>query len=244
MRSADRRLARVFPLALLWPAVVAAALVLSGCATPTAPTVRVVGSLLSPLWTGPPQAAAFAARLNPALTYLYLAEDGHAPVFLALGYIEPSQPPTLVWYSAAQEVLRTQGGRLVGLTEQSASSARLRFDQGIPVWPTATAGPTTYTRSWDFPNRYRFGLPDQVQLHPRGWQQVPPALLRHVRSQLQSSAYAQWQWFEETSTLMPPAWFAVAALAGQQQVVYSYQCLSAERCFHLAPWPLALTPLP
>lgn len=244
MRIAVRKRRTAVASALLLPALVAVVLLFSGCATPNAPTVRVVGSLLSPLWSGPAPAAAFSVQLNPALTYLYLAQSGQSSVFLVLGYVEPSQPSTLVWYSAQQEVLRTQGGRLVGLTEQSASSAVLRSDQAIPAWPAATAAPIAYTRSWDFPNRYRFGLPDRVQLQPRSWQQVPPALLRHVRTQLQSNAYPQWQWFEESSTLMPPAWFAVAAVAGQQQVVYSYQCLSAERCFHLAPWPLAHTPLP
>jgi len=252
----------------LLPAL-AAAFLLSGCASTTDPALRAFGSLVGPLWSGPTKPAALAGRLSPALTYLYLAEDRGDPVFLALGYVEPSQPPTLVWYSAQQEVLRTRSGRLVGLAGLSAEAFAMRFDHGFPMWsaapalaptaaapaapaaPSATphtppvqATPLAYTRTWDFPNRYRFGLPDRVQLQPRAWQQVPPALLRHVRSQLQSSAYPQWQWFEESSTLMPSAWFALAAVGGQQQVVYSYQCLSAERCFHLAPWPLALTSLP
>lgn len=227
--------------------LVAAAGLLLGCASPSSPTVRVFASVLGPVLSGPVSTQAMAARLNPALTYLYLAETGRAPVFLALGYIDPGEPPTLVWYSAELEVLRTRSGRLVGLSGAPDGPSAVRFEPGFPTWSAALGASGAglgFERIWDFPLRYRFGQVDRVQMSAVAWQQVPPELLRHVRSSLGSSAYSQWQWFQESSTLMPSAWFAVALVAGQPQVVYSYQCLSPQRCFHLAPWPIAQIQLP
>lgn len=225
------------------------ATVVAACAAP-APTAQ---ALLHVAWPrSADQATALqsrAARLNPAFTYLYLGQPGLDPAFLVLGYIEPGEPPTLVWFSANQEVVRTRAGHLSGLTGLPEGTAAMRFDPGLPSWATligsARSGASAaFARVWDVPGQYRFGLRDTVTLSPVPQQRLPGAIRRHLRHALGQTNYSQWQWFEATSTSMPTAWYALAPVGGQPQVVYSFQCLSAERCLHLAPWPVGAVALP
>lgn len=225
------------------------ATLVAGCAAPS-PAVQVLLHLVGTGSAGEAEAVGSrAARLNPALTYLYLGQPGQDPAFLVLGYIEPGEPPTLVWFSANREVVRTRAGHLTGLAGLPEGKAAMRFYPGLPSWSALTASApdraaSTFTRAWDVPEQYRFGLRDTVTLSPVPPQRLPSAITRYLRNALGQTAYTQWQWFEATSTIMPTAWYAVAPVAGQPQVVYSLQCLSAERCLHLAPWPVGGVALP
>ena len=209
------------------------------------------------------------AQLNPALTYLYVQAPGQSPVFFVLGYVEPaaheSGPATLVWFSAMREVLRTQNGRLVGLTGVPQGKTALSWKPPAPAWadllaytpPSAVApqaqtspeavvpfAPPSFVRTWDEPARYRFGRTDRVSLHPQRWPDLPNTVLRHLRGPLAGANYTNWNWFLQRSDRAPHAWFGLAPVAGVVQVVYSFQCLDADTCFHIAPWPLGQVALP
>jgi len=243
---------------------------LQGCAS-APPAVVALANALGPALTGGPGALPSQAQLNPALTYLYVQAPGQSPVFFVLGYVEPaaheSGPATLVWFSAMREVLRTQNGRLVGLTGVPQGKTALSWKPPAPAWadllvqtppttvavaPRATTSPAAvgtlappnFVRTWDEPARYRFGRTDRVSLHPQRWSDLPNTVLRLLRGPLAGADYTNWNWFVQRSDREPQAWFALAPVAGVKQVVYSFQCLDADTCFHIAPWPLGQVALP
>jgi len=249
------------------PCLLASAL-LQGCAS-APPAVGALAGAIGPALTGGSAPLPSRAQLNPALTYLYVQAPGRDPVFFVLGYVEPAAdeagPATLVWFSALREVLRTQNGRLVGLTGVPQGKAALSWNPPAPAWadllaqtppaavtPQATTSPEavgafahpSFVRTWDEPARYRFGRTDRVSLHPQSWPDLPNAVLRHLRGPLAGADYTHWNWFVQRSDREPQAWFALAPVAGVKQVVYSFQCLDADTCFHIAPWPLGQVALP
>lgn len=241
---------------------------LQGCAS-APPAVGALVGAIGPALTGGTAPLPSQAQLNPALTYLYVQAPGQDPVFFVLGYVEPaaheSGPATLVWFSALREVLRTQNGRLVGLTGVPQGKASLSWSPPAPAWadllalpssaamaPQAstssaavgTLAPPSFVRTWDEPARYRFGRTDRVSLHPQRWPDLPNTVLRHLRGPLAGADYTHWNWFVQRSDREPQAWFALAPVGGVKQVVYSFQCLDADTCFHIAPWPLGQVALP
>ena len=236
-------------------ALCAAALVLlQGCAL-APPAVVALANTVGSALTGASSALPGPERLSANLSYLYVQAPGQAPVFFALGYIEPgalaSDPPTLVWFSAQREVLRTQGGRLLGLTGVPQGKTALSWSPSAPAWvdflaqkPSAPATSPSFVRTWDEPARHRFGRTDRVSIHLQRPSDLPRTVLRHLRGPLLGADYSNWSWLVQRSDREPQAWFALAPVAGAMQVVYSYQCLDADTCFHIAPWPLGQVALP
>jgi hypothetical protein len=200
------------------------------------------------LWAGGAVgAAAIPEQPDPRFTYLRVQVPGHPPGLLVLGYVDAHPAgPIEVWYSGNTEVLRVQNGRLVGSTGTLRSWAGVRFLPQPPAWADVTRQGARYLRQHDEMPGYRFGISQQIQLE--AWQGLPPIELPASLPLAQAQAY---QWFRETATpldgqggaALPDAWFAWGKRGGEYSVVFSQQCLAAEFCLTLQPWPLWRDPL-
>lgn len=175
------------------------------------------------------------ATLNPDIRYLRVQIDGRI-ILLALGYID-THPlgPIEVWYSAKGEVMRLQNGHLISMTG-TRIEWRSSTLSAMPVWPTETALPTTYTRSRDVMPGYRFGVVDQLSLR---------VIDTPAQSRLVTITPRTLRWFEalEDQGLLPPARFAVLKFLGQDKVIYGEQCISAAVCLTWQQWPPAVSAL-
>lgn len=178
------------------------------------------------------------AKLNPNYRYLRIEVAGRAPALLVLGYIDAHpQGDIEVWYSAKQEVIKTQNGRIVGTMGLEVDWRSVRFLSNPPAWTAVPLQGSVYQRLRDEMPGYRYAIADQVALTP--WVGVPPITLSVTLPGQPTHAY---RWFRETTvsttaTSLPPAWFAWGMHRGQLVVVYSEQCLSATFCLKLQRWP-------
>lgn len=209
------------------------ALLLPGCASQsTLGTVFV--ALGQQLWGGPPAAL---PALNPALAYLRVQVDGQAPAWLVLGYEDPHpQGVVQVWYSAQQEVLRLQQGRLVGSAGLPVNWRHLQALAPPPAWGVLAPQQTVIwqrVRDEDPPPRHGVGDKVHTTFHGIG---VPLAWARRLPAWVDGAAAAQWRWYSDTVPGGPSAWFALAGQGAQAQVVYSHQCLAPQLCMHLQHW--------
>jgi hypothetical protein len=208
--------------------IFAALLSLAGC------QAGVMQTMQSAVW-GPEPVSGH--NLNPAFAYLRIT-TGKRVAFLALGNNEPHPQGLMeVWYSAEQEVIRLQNGRLAG-----AGGTRIEWRQvrlpALPSWRTLAnrEGVYTWERVRDVMPGYRFNVIDSLQLRVI----APP--LRH---QLQGIAPSSLTWFEEVqvsgsggdpAAALPPARYAVEFTADAERVVYAEQCLDAGLCFSWQRW--------
>lgn len=174
-------------------------------------------------------------RLNPALQYLRVGV-AERTAYLALGYRDPHPAGEVeVWYSAKGEVLKLQGGRIVGTAGLETDWREVR-QSGLPRWADIPAAGASYRRERDLMPGYRTAVREQVRIRPIA---VP------AHSALRHPAPQTLRWFEESSmaadvTLaLPAARFAVDVSAGDAPVVYSEQCLSATLCLTLQRWSVA-----
>lgn len=195
---------------------------LAGC-TPT-------GSAILQTFTAALRPAPAAARpaLNPRYRYLRVTTEGREAL-LVLGHLDQSpQGQVEVWFSAGREVLRLQGGRLVGasglLTEW-----RQVWIPVLPTWRQMAAG-HGWERTRDVMPGYRYGVRDRLYT-----QQIPPPPSLSLEGEDASSL----MWFEERqlaplpgpSLRLPPARFAVRIDAeGREAVVFGEQCLAPDLC--------------
>ena len=178
------------------------------------------------------------AKLNPNYRYLRIEVGGRAPALLVLGYIDAHpQGDIEVWYSAKQEVIKTQNGRIFGTMGLEVDWRSVRFLSNPPVWTAVPLQGSVYQRLRDEMPGYRYAIADRVELTP--WVGLPPITLSATLRGQPGDAY---RWFRETTfsttaASLPPAWFAWGTHRGQPTVVYSEQCLSATFCLKLQRWP-------
>lgn len=220
-----------------WGLPVLVATQLFGCAQTSAPLTEILAAVASEkLGTAP---APFATHQpNPAYNYLRVELEGHAPALLVLGYADPHpQGDIEVWYSAQQEVIKTQNGRIIGTSGLEVDWRTVQFPAPPPAWAAHDARSATYQRLRDQMPGHRYGITEQIMLQP--WQGIPPIRLASSLTEGQARTYA---WFREstlktTAETLPPAWFAWGIHNGIPTVVYSEQCLSATFCLKLQRWP-------
>lgn len=173
--------------------------------------------------------AAMDAPLNPNYRYLRVQLMDKPPALLVLGYLDPHpQGEIEVWYASGGETLKLQNGRIVGATGLAVNWLRLSNPMAPPDWQNVTAAGATFSRVRDESPGYRFDIHDKVLVTALA--QAPVA---------QASAQ---RWFSETyssshSESLPMAFFGVNLCPGKSLVVYSRQCLSAQLCLTLQPWP-------
>jgi hypothetical protein len=174
--------------------------------------------------------------------YMRVEVDGHAPAMLVLGYLDPHpQGPVEVWYSANQETLRTQNGRVVGSSGMLPAWRAVTFAPAPPAWTEVPAQGASYVRQRDEMPGYRFGIVEQLQLST--WPGLPPVQPSDTLPLIKAGEY---QWYRESATVvagqagaaLPDAWFAWGKHRGIETIVYSEQCLSPDFCLKLQPWPL------
>lgn len=207
-----------------------AGLLAGGCGTgtPVAPYAQAVQAL----WTS--DQAALPSQLNPAYRYLKIQAGNAAPALLVLGYEDPHPDGKIeVWYSARQEVVKLQNGRIIGTAGLPVNWHQVRFR--APDWSAVPATGIHYQRLRDASPGYRANLADQVTLKPQTGQ---PDLV--LPADLSGAIADRLSWFREdvtSSEALPTAWFAWGRYRGQNDIVYARQCLSPEYCLQLQRWP-------
>lgn len=196
--------------------------------TACSPALYELGDTLS-LFRGGTDSAIGSAKLDPRYRYLRITVGGKATLMI-LGYVDPGpQGPVEVWYSSGGEVLRIQGGRIVGATGMPTDWLNVRLS-AQPAW-SGIAAPVALTRQRDVMPGYDYGIVDALSVAPV----VAPSDTRLV-----GVPTVQLRWFEETSTgrqPLPRARYAVSIQDGQEIVVYGEQCLSKTFCLSWQRWP-------
>lgn len=211
---------------------------LLGCASSSTPLADVLSAVTSEK-LGFSEAAALPANPNPLYRYLRIEVEGRAPALLVLGYIDSHpQGDIEVWYSAKNEVIKTQNGRIVGSTGLEIDWRAVRFPSAPPAWTGVPLAGSVYQRVRDEMPGHRYAISDRIELKP--WVGMPPTTLSISLPVEQANAYS---WFRETALgstdqPLPTAWFAWGRHRGQPTVVYSAQCLSATFCLKLQRWPV------
>jgi hypothetical protein len=175
------------------------------------------------------------STLSRDVSYLRLLVDGRE-VYLALGYVDDQPRGAVeVWYSAGREVLRLQGGRVVGTAGLLTEWRQVVLPE-LPAW-RAMVGGHRWTRGRDVMPGYRMGVTDTLDV--RGIPAPPDVKLTGFEG-------VALVWFEERAETMPadpalrlpPARYAVYVdEAGTETVVYGEQCIAADLCFTWQLWP-------
>jgi hypothetical protein len=179
------------------------------------------------------------AKLNPDYRYLRVEVVGHPPALLVLGYVDPHVDGDIeVWYSAKQEVIKTQNGRIIATFGLETDWRSVRLQPVLPPWAGEGANGTRFERMRDEMPGYRYAITDQIE--SRRWPTRPP---QGVSAVLGDAVADRLQWFREgslrsTGTSLPPAWFARGHFGGRDTIVYSEQCLAPSFCLRLMRWPL------
>ena len=175
------------------------------------------------------------SALNREASYLRLQVEGRE-VYLALGYVdEHPQGPVEVWYSEGREVLRLQGGRLVGVAGMRTEWRGVVMP-ALPAWRAMSAG-HRWTRLRDVMPGYRMGVTDTLEV--RGI--AAPEGVKVVGFEGVELA-----WFEEYARTvpddpalrLPPSRYAVHVDEdGAETVVFAEHCVAADFCFSWQLWP-------
>lgn len=200
-------------------------LLLNACSS----SLQVVGDTFS-VFRSRDDTAIATAKLDTRYRYLRVTVHGRSTLMI-LGYVEPAAGmPVEVWYSAGgNEVLRLQGGRVVGATATPTEWSNVRFS-ALPSWSSISA-PVVLTRQRDVMPGYDYGVVDKLSVEPI----TPP-----FRTHLAGVRADRLRWFKETSTgraSLPPARYAVSVQNEQEIVVYGEQCLSQSFCISWQRWP-------
>lgn len=184
---------------------------------------------------------ASGVQLRPDFRYLRVRIDGRT-VFLALGYVDPHPLGAIeVWYSANQEVVRLQNGRMVGANGLKREWLSVVVPP-LPSWEALAkrGSPIEWVRVRDAMPGHRFGIRETLRLSP-----VPAP----ARSALVGRDPGDLVWFEERVDAspapasnsmvdqdLPAALYAVDPSAPGVPVIYAEQCLARDLCFSWQRW--------
>ena len=186
---------------------------------------------------------------NPDPRFLYLRVDipGLSPAMWVLGYIDASPLGEVeVWYSASNQVMKLQNGRIVSTRGLAADWPATRFLSAPPSWEqlmsTQCESGAEWEREHDELPAYRYGVRERV---------ASKALVRTPAIELPASLPAdiatRYRWVQETATAANRAaltsWYAWGLHLGRAAVVYSEQCLKPDFCVRMQRWPAQEDPL-
>lgn len=217
-------------------------LILAGCASNT--LLSEVTTAMFRQQMGMATDATVNAPLNPAYRYLKVDVLGQSSALLVLGYVDAhAQGDIKVWYSAKGEVLKTQKGRIVGTAGLEVDWLSVRFPSAPPDWSQVMQQATTYTRVRDERPGYRYSVTEQIKI-----QAVSDKPNIPLPSTLPMNTAIHYEWVREsqmtsTAQAIPPSWYALVTKKNKRHLVYSYQCLSAQLCLSLQPWPVEKAPV-
>lgn len=176
-----------------------------------------------------------ATNLNPNFRYLRVTLDGRS-VVVALGNVDGDpRNPVEVWYSGQREVLRLQGGRVVGATGTTTEWRQVKLTE-FPAWSVIARGGEAFrwTRTRDVMPGYRYGVREEM---------VVRAIPAPASTELVEIEPRQLAWFEErverasgVDAPLSPARYAVDMQDGRERVVYAEQCLAADLCIAWQRW--------
>lgn len=153
---------------------------------------------------------------DPHFHYLRLVVAGET-VYLARGNVDRG---TEFWYSAAGEVLRIENGRIAGIMGTPIEWRNVVLPE-FPSWKILEKEKTyRWERRMDIMPGYRYGVADELVLH---------AIAPRTGSDLRDVDPSGLSWFEETSSRLPKAFYAVDLKSGE--VIYAETCLSESFCF-------------
>ncbi|WP_235442954.1 YjbF family lipoprotein [Caballeronia mineralivorans] len=170
-------------------------------------------------------------RTVPAKGHQYLKVSllGRSAL-LVLGNVEQNAAgPVEVWYSGAGEVLRIQGGRLIGATGLSTEWLNVRLS-APPDW-LSIEEPMSYARRRDVMPAYDFGEVDVVTVTP---------IDMPVNTHYTGPKVPGLRWFAERTRgriALRDSRYGVAQRDGHAVVVYGEQCLDERLCLSWQRWP-------
>ena len=211
---------------------------LLGCASSTSPLPVLLSNVIFDKFAAS-GVDKIPANPDPKFRYLRVEVEGYPPALLVLAFLDAHPLGEIeVWYSANQEVIRTQNGRIVGTAGLLVDWRAVHFKSSPPAWTQVAPRSVLYERLRDQMPGYRYGVLDRMEIKP--WQGVPAIALPSVVGVERARS---WDWFREATLdssgpALPPAWFAWGKHRGEPNVVYSEQCLAAEFCLKLLRWPV------
>jgi hypothetical protein len=199
---------------------------LGGCAD----TQSAAGDSARYLWASKASQQVQAPPIRPEYRYLRVTANQYV-AWMVLGYVDQdrSGEPVEVWYSADQEVLRLQHGRLVGVNGTPVRWEHVRWQPAMPTWPEGSE-----VRAWQRivdesdAHAERAGL--RRELEVRAIQ--PPG-----DSELTGIAPDHLRWYEVRATKerLPAARYAVAPSSSTP--TYGEQCVTSRMCLTWQYWP-------
>lgn len=166
------------------------------------------------------------ATLNPQFRYLEVHGPG-VQALMALGFVEPvdGQPPVETWYGGDNELLRLQGGHLLGLTGVAQDEVAIQY-----TWQSkndlATLLPVK--RTMDDPAKQAFGV-QQTLAHSIVPAQQVPTRGSALRTRLMKvHQELLWLRIEVAGGDIPASLYAYSPAGA---MVYGSQCIAATRCY-------------
>ncbi len=220
-------------------------LLLGGCAS-RSPVAQVTAQLLGGTLGGS-TASIDSMPTNPAFSYLRVKGGNRAPSMLVRGYIEsPAAGAQHVWYSAHAEVIKTSAGRVVATGGLPHNRVWVGGAASIPQWADVGSGGAFYARTLDYPSKHVYNLQQRIKVER--WASAPAEPGWVVDPAFKPSSGQNVVWFKETVQPDPAStaensaapvqsdWYAVNMAVQPPVVLYSYQCLAADSCFHIQPW--------
>ena len=219
----------------------------SGCSSLLGPETETAAYLFHKKESTQARLDKLASRLNPSLRYLLVHQEGNLPTLLVLGNVlQVPEGPVEVWYSAQGELFKFQAGRLVGTNGLPVDWTSVRFLSKIPSWETVSVNKApVYMRSRSELPSYLSNIEEPLRLtrmvlSADGTLRLPFSL----SEAMPPSSLKNYTWFREQvgadspHAVLPESWFAVAQENGEERVVFSRQCVSAQMCFQFLQWPL------
>lgn len=215
----------------------AAVFALAACSTSMNAVVQTMRNAVQ----GQPGAA--GVPVDPNFRYLRVTIDGRVGYFVLGTEDAHPQGRVEVWFSGLKEVVRLQNGRVVGVAGLTTEWRNVVLP-ALPSWSAiARDGRSVqWVRVRDVMPGYRFGVRDELTLHPSpaprksALLRLDPQSLSWFEERLQSDTRALLFASLAPDKPLPTARYAVDLRDGKEVVVYGEQCLAPELCFTWQKW--------
>lgn len=180
-------------------------------------------------------------HLDARYSYLRVHQDAQPSAYLVLGYLDGQGSQAIqTWYSAQREVLQVQQGRIIAAHGLPVAWHHVTWSPTLPDWPEV-ASVRSYRRQLDV-DQSAYARVDDLVLRAVSWVDVPDQVRSGIKSDDTSPEPGpQWRWFVEQpktddGELSAPltTWLA---LGQDGNWAFTRQCLRADYCLNLQPWP-------